>query len=314
MKLRVHADDIGVSHGVTDGILRCIDEGPVESTSIIANGAAFDHAVAALASRRRVALSVHLNLVEGRPVAPAGELGLLVDAEGFLHHSFPSLWRAHALAAPAVRARLEAQVRAELYAQAAKVREAVGRDLPLRLDSHQHLHHIPFVFRIVADLCRDLPAAGLRLVREPAFVVLRTLGPHMLGGVAKHALLNALARRHRADAKARGIAIDDWFVGILLTGRMSPDAVDAALRRIRARSGGDDASVSVEILFHPGGGAPGEEEAVWVRYPELADYYSSPWRAFESRALRSPEMAACLERWRAVTGGAAARGGSTRGS
>jgi predicted glycoside hydrolase/deacetylase ChbG (UPF0249 family) len=314
MKLRVHADDIGVSRGVTDGILQCIDEGPVEGTSIIANGAAFDHAVAALASRRRVALSVHLNLVEGRPVSPAGELDLLVDRAGVLRNSFPSLWRAHALGTPSARARLEAQVSAELHAQARKVREAVGRDVPLRLDSHEHLHHIPFVFRIVADLCRDLPAAGLRLVREPAFVVPRAPGQHTLGGVAKHALLNALARRHCAEARARGIAIDDWFVGILLTGRMSPDAVDAALRRIRARSGGDDAEVSVEILFHPGGAAPGEEEAVWARYPELVGYYFSPWRRFESRALRSPEMAACLGRWRAVTGGAAPPGGSTRAS
>ena len=35
MKLRVHADDLGVSRGVTDEILRCIDEGPVAGASII---------------------------------------------------------------------------------------------------------------------------------------------------------------------------------------------------------------------------------------------------------------------------------------
>jgi len=305
MKLRVHADDIGVSRGVTDGILQCIDEGPVRGTSIIANGAAFDHAVAALASRRHVTLSVHLNVVEGRPVAPAADLDLLVDTEGFLRHSFASLWRAHALATPDVRARLEAQVRKELYAQAAKVREAMGSEVLLRLDSHQHLHHIPFVFRIVADLCRDLPAAGIRLVREPFF--LDASGPrrHTLGGVLKHGLLNALARSHRAEARARGIAIDDWFVGILLTGRMSPGGTDTALHRIRARSGRKDADVSVEILFHPGGAAPGEE-ALWAHYPELAAYYGSHWRRFESAALRGPEMAACLRRWGCATGGVTA--------
>jgi predicted glycoside hydrolase/deacetylase ChbG (UPF0249 family) len=53
MRIRVHADDLGVSRGVTDEILRCIDEGPVQGVSIIANGAAFDHAVTALRSRRR---------------------------------------------------------------------------------------------------------------------------------------------------------------------------------------------------------------------------------------------------------------------
>ena len=68
MRIRVHADDFGVSRGVSDAILQCIDEGPVEGTSIIANGAAFDYAVAALRARPRVAISVHLNLIEGQPV------------------------------------------------------------------------------------------------------------------------------------------------------------------------------------------------------------------------------------------------------
>lgn len=313
MRLRVHADDLGVSRGVTDGILRCIDEGPIASTSIVANGAAFDYAVTALRSRRPVGLSVHLNLVEGFPVAPAGEVDLLVNTAGLLRHGFLSLWRAHALATAVTRARLEGQVRAELYAQVEKVRDAVGRDVPLRLDSHQHLHHIPFVFRIVADLSRDLPAAGIRLVREPFFVCTRALRRHTVGGLGKHALLNALGARHRSELAARGIASDDWVVGVLLTGRMSPDAVDACLRRIRALSAGDGANVSVEILFHPGEAVPGEEP-IWASYPALRAYYLSPWRRFESEGLRSPEMAACLERWRAVTSSAAPPPGSTRGS
>jgi hypothetical protein len=204
-------------------------------------------------------------------------------------------------------------VRTELKAQVEKVRDAVGRNIPLRLDSHQHPHHIPFVFRIVADLCRDLPAAGMRLVREPFFVDTRALRRHSLGGVGKHALLNALSARHRPELAARGIASDDWFVGALLTGRMSPSAVDASLRRIRALSRGDAGNVSVEILFHPGGAVPGEE-AIWARYPAIRAYYFSPWRRFESEGLRSPEMAACLERWRTVTGPAAPPAGSTTGS
>jgi chitin disaccharide deacetylase len=313
MRVRLHADDLGVSRGVTDGILRCIDEGPVSGTSIIANGAAFQYAVDALRSRRRVEVSVHLNLIEGAPVAPAGDLDLLADSRGLLRHSFPSLWKAHTLGNAATRARLEAQVRTEFYAQAEKARDALGRDVPLRLDSHQHVHHIPFVFRIVADLCRDLPAVGLRMVREPLFVSLRGLRRHTLGGLARHALLNALAARHRAELAARQIACDDWVVGILLTGRMSAAAVEAALGRIWARVGPASAEQSVEVLFHPGGAAPGEE-AIWASYPSLRAYYYSPWRRAESESLRGPEMAACLERWRPVSEPAARPPGSTTGS
>ena len=89
--------------------------------------------------------------------------------------------------------------------------------------------------------------------------------------------------------------------------------MDASLRRIRALSGGDGGDVSVEILFHPGGAAPGEE-TIWAGYPELVAYYFSPWRRFESEGLRSPEMAACLAGWRGLTGPAAPPAGSTRNS
>ena len=86
--------------------------------------------------------------------------------------------------------------------------------------------------------------------------------------------------------------------------------MDASLRRIRALSGGGAGDVSVEIVFHPGGAAPGEE-AIWARYPALRAYYFSPWRRFESDGLRSPEMAACLARWRTITGPASPMAGST---
>jgi hypothetical protein len=93
---------------------------------------------------------------------------------------------------------------------------------------------------------------------------------------------------------------------------MSAAAVDIALRRIDARSAADGRDVSVEILFHPGGAAPGEE-TVWTRYPWVRAYYYSPWRRRESEVLRGPELAACLRRWGATTRSAAPPGGSTRG-
>jgi predicted glycoside hydrolase/deacetylase ChbG (UPF0249 family) len=313
MKLRVHADDIGVSRGVTDEILKCIDSGPVRSVSVVVNGAAFDYAIQALRARPSVAVSAHLNLVEGRPVVAARELDLLVDGDGFLNNGFVSLWRAHALGTAATRARLASQVRAEFRAQASTLRAALGPDRPLRLDSHQHLHHVPFVFPIVADLCRELSAVAVRLVHEPFFVGEQPLRRHTPGGLCKRVLLNTLSARHRSELAARGIATDDWFVGALLMGRLSANAVDASLRRIEAQTGSSADDVSVEIAFHPALAAPGEEP-IWERYPAVRDYYFSAWRSFESAALRSPEMAACLARWGTVTPGPEVPAESTRDS
>lgn len=311
MRVRMHADDIGVSRGVTDEILRCIDTGPVRGVSLIANGAAFEYAVEALRARPFVSVSAHLNLVEGRPVTAPEQLDMLVDAAGFLNQGFVTLWSRHLLASAATRTRLQEQVRRELRAQAEKVRAALGPDRPLRLDSHQHLHHIPFVFRIVAELCRELSAAGVRLVREPLFVGDAPLRRHTPAGHCKRVLLNALSARHRRELAARGIGCDDWFVGAMLTGRLSAGVVDASLRRIASRAGARAADTSVEIAFHPALAAPGEE-TLWERYPALRAYYFSDWRSSESAALRSPEMAATLARFKTVgPPPAKAPGGST---
>jgi chitin disaccharide deacetylase len=312
LSIRVHADDIGVSRGVTDEILKCIDEGPVRSVSVLPNGAAFEYAVEALAARPSIAVSAHLNLVEGRPVSPE-RLDLLVDRDGFLNNGFLSLWRAHAVSSAARRARLAAQVRTELQAQACKLRAALGPGRPMRLDSHMHLHHIPFVFRIVADLSAELSAAGVRLVHEPFSFGKASLRHHTAAGHCKRVLLNALSARHRRELIARGIASDDWFVGALLMGRLSADAVDASLRRISAAARPSAEDVSIEIAFHPALAARGEE-SIWERYPAIRDYYFSDWRGFESAALRSGEMAACLARWGNSSPAPEARNESTRGS
>jgi predicted glycoside hydrolase/deacetylase ChbG (UPF0249 family) len=313
MKIRVHADDFGASRGVTDGVLRCIDEGPVRGVSLLANGVDFERAVQELRARPHVVVAVHLNLVEGKPLRPRSEVDLLVDAGGELRHSFFSLWKAHAFAGASRRVELERQVREELFAQGCKVRAALGAGFPLRLDSHQHLHHIPFVLEIAADLCRELPAVGLRLAREPSFLRVRAPRRGGAAGYARQTLLNALSARHRPKLDARGIACDDWFVGSELSCRLSPLEVDAYLHRIDELAGKDSRETTVEVAVHPGGAAPGEE-GIWADDPSLREFYFSTWRAFEHEQVRSPAMAECLTRWRGINAPAARPSGSTTAS
>ncbi len=257
----MHADDMGVSPGVTRGIVRCIDEGPIRSVSVVANGAAFDAAMEALRSRPHVAVSVHLNLMEGKPLTQG--LGRVVDARGLLRGSF----------AKCLLRDCSEDARHEWTAQIERVRKALpGR--ALRLDSHGHVHHIPSLFGVARDLCLKF-GAPMRLVREPHFVAKDQLA----SGVIKHALLNALSAMCRPEL--RGVAVDDWLVGVLHTGRMSAEALDAALQRI------DEGSV--EVLFHPGAAEPGEE-GIWADYPELLAYYFSPWRRVESERLRAANL------------------------
>jgi hypothetical protein len=54
----IHADDCGLSAGITEAILACFDHGWLRRTSVVVNGDGWGHAVAEL--RRRPTLGVSL--------------------------------------------------------------------------------------------------------------------------------------------------------------------------------------------------------------------------------------------------------------
>ena len=67
-QLIVTADDVGLHRGMTEGTIRAHSEGIVTACSVVANGAAFEHAVERLRDMPALAVGVHLSLVEERPV------------------------------------------------------------------------------------------------------------------------------------------------------------------------------------------------------------------------------------------------------
>jgi len=85
-QLIVNADDFGLTEEVSRGILDANRKGIVTSTTLMANGPAFDTAVA-LSRVPQLGIGVHLNLTEGASVSPAWRIRSLVDRKGRLHLS-----------------------------------------------------------------------------------------------------------------------------------------------------------------------------------------------------------------------------------
>ncbi len=281
----LHADDYGCTRGVTDNILACVDAGTINSVSLLANGLDLDRALDEYKRRQGMRLCIHLNLVERNPIAGLADVPLLVDSAGDFRHGFVSLWGEYLRGSPALRRQLYAQVKRELGEQIRLVRGRLGKDHPVLVDSHLHFHMIPFVFRALMELHEEHGFAYVRLPREPRYFGVRELG--MLGtraasGVLKHGLLRGLSRWVRPQLRRRGIASCDRFLGVLFSGRMTVDAMKSVVRALR----GSEREV-VEVVFHPGGGKPGEEH-VWERQPELLVAYFSPWREREREALLAP--------------------------
>ncbi|HEY9182756.1 MAG TPA: ChbG/HpnK family deacetylase, partial [Gammaproteobacteria bacterium] len=261
-RLIVHADDFGIAEPVNLGIMEAHDRGIVTSVSLMATGPAFDHAVALAHTRPKLDVGVHLVLTEHRPLTGTS-VPSLVGADG---RFAPHVTR---LAGKRLRgaASLD-EVRMELDAQIRRVR-ATGLAVS-HLDGHQHVHVLPGIAGVVADLAA---AHGIAAVRYPAERVRAYMlrNPHYLKRVVEQVALTAAC----AVSPLRGLRRSDDFVGFYFGGRLD----EANLARVLA---GLPAGRTVELMCHPGG------EGMH------ADDWQYAWVA-ERDALTSPRIRGLVE-------------------
>ena len=232
-KLIVNADDFGIAEAVNRGIVEAYDRGIVTSTSIMATGPAFEHAVALAQSRPGLAVGIHLVLTEQRPLVGAAAAASLVEPDGrFPPHLKQLLGRV-------VRGRVSlAEVRLELGAQLRRVGDA-GIAVS-HIDGHQHVHVLPGIAGIVAELAAE---HGIRAVRYPAERVrgymLRNL--RHVPRVAEQTALNLFC----ASSPLKGLRRSDDFVGFYFGGRLDETNLTTVLS-------GLPSGRTVELMCHPG--------------------------------------------------------------
>lgn len=263
LRLIVNADDFGMAEAVNQGIVEAHDRGIVTSASLMATGGAFAHAVALAKTRPKLAVGVHLTLTEQRPLTGSAATSL-VGADGrFPPHlvQFAGLHMRGKVALTQVRAELDAQIR--------KVRDA-GIAVS-HLDGHQHVHVLPGIAAIVAELAA---AYGIRAVRYPTERVRAYMLRHV--GNARRLTEQVVLGAVCALSPLRALRRSDSFVGFYYGGRLDEDNLATVLGRLPARG-------TVELMCHPGGDDSRAAEGYWQ--------YS--WAA-ERAALTSPRIRALL--------------------
>src|SRR4029453_10569716 len=256
-RLLVVGDDLGLAPGVNAGIASAYRDGILTSASLLANTPHFEESLALARDLPGLKIGIHLTLVAGGPLLPAAEIPSLIGRSG----SFRPSWRQFLPAWIAGRVRV-GEIRAEWRAQIARATEAGIR--PAHLDSHQHLHLLPGLWRVALDLGREFGIPPIRTVREP--------GPVPAGTPpSRRVVRRGLAALSPARLPAPPMHACDYCFGIARTGCLDLQALLEILRRLPE---GDS-----ELITHPG--LPDEEL--------LRD---SPWGyrwAEETRALSAEE-------------------------
>lgn len=231
--LIVNADDLGQTEGVNRGIETAHREGLVSSATLLANGAAFDGGVELAARCPGLGVGVHLNLVEGAPVAPPERVASLVDSHG-------QFWGKRGLAQRWFTGAIDpGQVRLEFAAQVNRIRQA-GLE-PTHFDSHQHLHVLPGLRDV---LWSEAVHLGLRACRWPRESLGGNLWPPRVGGWLRWLAVRVAAGRGAVTARRQGLRIPGQFGGICQTGTLSAGWIAAWLRALRGPS--------AELMVHPG--------------------------------------------------------------
>jgi len=146
--LIVNADDLGWTEGINRGIADAHRRGLVTSTSLLANGRAFESGLAVSRNHPELGVGVHLNLSDGPPTAPAASVPGLLNKAGNLEGGPESL-----LLRIAARSLPLDEVEREWDAQIAKIKSA-GIS-PTHLDGHKHVHMLPGLFQVALRLARS---------------------------------------------------------------------------------------------------------------------------------------------------------------
>ncbi len=255
-RLIVNADDFGFAADVNAGIVEAHERGILTATSLMANGAAFGHAVEL--ARRHASLDVgcHLVLIGGVSVARPGIE--LPKTTGEL------LWR---LVSGDIRRWIDQEL-------AAQIEKILGAGIPItHLDTHKHTHIVPSVLEAV---CRVAQRFGIPWIRRPLDLPLTAAAPFSTNAV--NAAFHGVRRRFDRTLARHHCRTTNHFAGFQWTGRLRAAEIVSLVRILPAGL--------TEFMCHPGR-CTGELRAASTRLKES--------REIELQALLSPDVRAALQ-------------------
>ena len=275
------ADDYGISACSNSRIENCLENGILNKISVLPNGEISDFKQRL--SGNNTILSLHINLVEGRPLSEPNDVDLLITDNGYFKYSFIGLFF---LSFSPQRKKLEKQIYKEIQSQIRFWTKVMGENTAFSIDSHQHTHMIPFIFKILMRVIDDegLNVSSIRIPAEP-------ISPYLFSpslyfeykptGLLKQWLLKAFAfanRKELAKAKIKSA----YFMGIMFSGKLNEARIKKLIPhylKLAKRKNRD-----IEIGLHPGYLKSGEKLIDGIRQ-DFQKFYYSPWRNTEYNTL-----------------------------
>ena len=238
-RLILNADDFGLTRGINRAIGELHSAGVLSSTTLMANGGAFDDAVAVARAHSTLGVGCHIVLIDGTPVLPPSTIPSLIGRDGKnFRSSLVDFVQAVLLG------RIDADdVAREAHAQIEKIQRAGIR--ATHFDTHKHAHIFPSIARPLLQVAERCGIGAVRNPFEPEWSL--ALGQ---GSRLRRIAIKLIGRgRSRFDAHAQiragRVATTDGTVAISATGELNSTTLGEILRALPP-------SGTYEMCCHPG--------------------------------------------------------------
>jgi predicted glycoside hydrolase/deacetylase ChbG (UPF0249 family) len=178
-------------------------------------------------------IGLHVNLTYGRPISRKPIIPLLANKEGKFKHSFVSL----------VRIKKSDELQRQIYQEIkAQIEKAIRFGIKLNhIDSHEHIHIIPFINKILKELAAKYEIMRIREFNESMLTTIKISRSILILlniNTAKFLLLKILNTKNNTNR-------DLYFFSILLTGKIKREHI----KRLR---NGKYEPKEIEVMVHPG--------------------------------------------------------------
>jgi predicted glycoside hydrolase/deacetylase ChbG (UPF0249 family) len=261
----VNADDFGYFDEVSRGIVELAEQGIVTATGVMANGPALDRWIDRLGHVPTLSIGVHLNATLGQPLTEAMRREL-----AWTGGEFPDKG---ALVVALLRGRITMHCLLEEWR--AQIRCCVQAGLQLQfVNSHEHIHMLPQLYRKVRDLANEFGVSHVRAPRPE-------WGPRAtLGGYVHNSVFAAV--RVLTGPSPQG---EPMLIGVNPSGRLDTEYCRWRFARLRR-------GATYELMCHPG-----RDDALARQNPKLGAYHD--WEG-ELHTLEGAEFRQLLRRHQIV--------------
>jgi predicted glycoside hydrolase/deacetylase ChbG (UPF0249 family) len=278
----VNADDFGLSHDISDAIVRGHDGGIITSTTLIANAPATEYAASLAKLRPSLGVGIHLNITTGAPLTDPGKLPGLVTDDGCL--LAPGRMPRHLI----FDLRLVDPIVKEYSRQVERCLD-LGI-VPTHCDTHHGMHRFPVVFEAFR---RTLLSYRIRAARSQVWLAIQAEpsttqdgGNISIGFRRDRSITGAWKRLCALRLRKSGIRTPDALLRADLNGLGEGSPLEWFDFLLRHAPHG-----TFEIVLHPGMPEQGEGAsngfaAVRHRDTTLVDHAGRPNRRSWRRSVR----------------------------